>query len=284
VPAQRTFQIREDVTTRKRRATLLRCASRLLCCLVGWMVLPSTASSQQVQLTVGALKSVYLIRYGQSYGTGFILAADEKVYLITAAHVVEGMKSGEKIGVRTGWDKWNDFVVIRIPVPNKVDIAIFATDRPISDLGMAIEAGSMQGLASNPDVYFLGFPYAGGRTLNGRTYSLTSTYRENGVTYPVALVKHGIISGVDIRDPDSRILFIDAMNNPGFSGSPVVYWDQQSKRPKVLGVVSARIPDELMVPVGVQPPPAWDNSGITIASSIDGALEAIRHHGVGAVK
>ena len=284
MPTLRTLHIREDTTTRRCRAPLLPYASRLLCCLVGWMVLSSTASSQQVQLTVGALKSVYLVRYGQSYGTGFILAADEKVYLVTAAHVVGGMKSAEKISVRTGWDKWNDFTVIRIPVPNKVDIAILTTDRPISDPGMAIEAGSMQGLGSNPDVYFLGFPYAGVRTLNGRTYSLSSSYREGGVTYPMALVKHGIISGVDARDLSSRILFIDALNNPGFSGSPVLFWDQQSKLPKVLGVVSARIPDELMVPVGVQPPPTWDNSGITIASDISGALEAIRQYRAGAVR
>ena len=118
-----------------------------LCLLVLGSVcvaIPPVASAQ-TYITVGALRSVYLIRYGQSYGTAFILAANQKPYLITAAHVVEGIASGEKISLRTGANKWDDFTVTRIPVPKKVDIAVFTTDPSISTPGFAIEAGSLAG-------------------------------------------------------------------------------------------------------------------------------------------
>lgn len=245
----------------------------LLVCMV-CVPLPRLASAE-TYINVGALRSVYLIRYGQSSGTGFILTTGQKRYLITAAHVIEGIASGERISVRTGWDKWEDFIITRIPVPKKVDIAVFTTDRPISAPGIAIEVGSWANRASFPDVYFLGFPFAGEQRVNGRTYTLSSTYQEGGKSYPVALVKHGILAGIDYMDPTSPILLVDAINNPGFSGSPLLLWDGESKLAKVIGVVTARLPDDLIVPAGVKPPPVWENSGIVIAHDISGAIKAI---------
>lgn len=260
---------------RKRRHRLVMLVFRLVCCLIA-PALVSPVSPVQAQVTVGLFRSVFLIKYHDEFGTSFILRVDEKPYLITAAHLVEGFRSGEKVSLWTGWDKWEEFAVTRIPIPAKVDIAVFASDRPISDQGTSIEPGSIAGQDVNLEVYFLGFPYAGERTVNGRTYRLSSTFESGGVSYPAPLVKHGIISGVDDHDPDSLICFIDAMNNPGFSGGPVVFWDKRTNRPKVIAIVSGRLPDELMVPRGASPPPAWANSGIVIAHEISSALAAIR--------
>ena len=260
----------------KRESRTPLCMLRMMCLAAACVVLPRIVSGQI--LTVGLARSVYLIKYGQSFGTGFILHTGEKEYLVTAAHVVGGMKSGEKIGVRTGWDRWEEFAVTRVPIPSKVDIAVLVTDRPISLQGEWIEVGSTAGLDFNLAVHFLGFPYGGELNLNGRTYRLSSSYLKDGLSFPIALVKHGVIAGWDNRDPDSRIIFIDAINNPGFSGSPVVFWDSLTKLPKVFGVVTARLPEQLMVPDGAPPPPLWDNSGIVIAHDISGALKAIQQY------
>lgn len=119
--------------------------------------------------------------------------------------------------------------------------------------------------------------------MNGRTYRLSSSYEEKntGLSYPVALLKRGIISGADNSDPESRIMFLDAINNPGFSGGPVLYWDAATKVSKVIGVVSGRIPEKLIVPKGLNPPPLFAHSGIVIVHEITAAIKAIRLHGVG---
>ena len=52
--------------------------------------------------------------------------------------------------------------------------------------------------------------------------------------YPIPLVKHGIISFVG---SSSEVFLIDAINNPGFSGSPVISVDNQ-QNPTIIGVAS----------------------------------------------
>jgi len=230
------------------------------------------------QITIGVLKSVHLLKFGEAAGTCFSLTVDGKQYLLTAKHVVDGIKTGDTIGIYRGQTTWEDMAVTPIPVNQKVDIAVLISDRQVSDAGFILEPGSFEGLNMISEVYFLGFPYGGNRLLGGRTYRLFSTLSLSGTSYPAALVKRGIISGSDNSDTDSPIFYIDAMNNPGFSGAPVIFYDRTSNTPKVIGVVSARIPEELMTPKGVQPPPVGVNSGIVIAHQISSAINAIREY------
>ncbi|MBZ5563438.1 MAG: serine protease [Acidobacteriia bacterium] len=232
----------------------------------------------QVHTTVGLLRSVYLVKYGSESGTAFVLSAEGGPYFVTAGHVVDGLATGGRISVRTGWDRWEDFTVTRIPLSPKLDIAVLKLDRPIGSPEMWIEAGSLAGREPNLEVYFLGFPYGGQLTLNGKTYRLSSNFESGGISYPAPLVKHGIISGIDAQDPEAAIIFVDAMNNEGFSGAPVVFWDSAARLPRVIGVVTARLPERLMVPRGASPLPAWANSGIVVAYHISGALDAIHRY------
>jgi len=90
------------------------------------------------------------------------------------------------------------------------------------------------------------------------------------------LVKHGIIAyiaGQTVGDP----FLVDGINNPGFSGGPVVRVDNPQK-PAVIGVVSAygvtqervyrgQTKTDLTVPV---------NNGLLAAFGLEYALEAIK--------
>lgn len=83
------------------------------------------------------------------------------------------------------------------------------------------------------EAYFLGFPYG-----------LYSSVGKGAVP----LVKHAYVSAVVNCDavvpggsPDEGLLLLDGLNNPGFSGGPVVAPDVYSPGPrilKVIGVVS----------------------------------------------
>jgi hypothetical protein len=235
-----------------------------------------TGSNVFAQVTVGLIKSVYLIRFGGYAGTCFTLTVDDKEYVITAKHIVEGIRPGDKIGLYNGGG-WDDFTITPIAISNhEVDIAILAPQRRVSETGVKIEAGSLANRTMVQEVYFLGFPYGGRLLVGTREYRLYSKSSLNH--YPVALVKRGIVAGVDSSTPGDSIIFIDAMNNPGFSGAPVVVYDNKSNSPKIIGVVTARIPEELMAPEGTHPPPLGANSGIVIAHDISPAVDAIRDY------
>jgi S1-C subfamily serine protease len=220
---------------------------------------------------------VHLLRFGNEAGTCFTLTIDAKQYVITAKHVVDEIKSGDKVSIYRG-GAWEEIAVSPISIGSKLDIAILVPERPVSDPSFDIGAGSLGGLNMASEVYFLGFPYGGNLSVGDRTYRLFSTLSLSGSTYPAALVKRGIISGFDDSDMESPVFYIDGMNNPGFSGGPVVFYDKTSNQPKVIGVVSARIPEELMTSKGVEAPPVWVNSGIIIAHQISSALDAIREY------
>ncbi|MYC29349.1 MAG: hypothetical protein F4X65_04560 [Chloroflexi bacterium] len=73
------------------------------------------------------------------------------------------------------------------------------------------------------DVYFCGYPY-------GLTVEAGPDINQG---FPIPLVKKGVLSGMS----PNRFL-IDAINNPGFSGGPVVFAAPQSNNFKVAGVIS----------------------------------------------
>lgn len=99
--------------------------------------------------------------------------------------------------------------------------------------------------------------------------------------YPAPLIKRSILSGIDNSDPDSVILYLDAMNNPGFSGGSVLRYNRADRIPRVLAVVSGRVPEGLMAPKDVILPPVGANAGITISHSIQGAVRAIKDYASG---
>ena len=93
--------------------------------------------------------------------------------------------------------------------------------------------------------------------------------------FPIPLVKHGIITY--IAGPPGDPFLVDGINNPGFSGGPVVRVDNPSK-PAVIGLVSAYkvaqepvYREQTKTDLTVQA-----NTGLVVAFGVEYALEAIK--------
>jgi hypothetical protein len=193
------------------------------------------------QVTSNVLERVLNVRVNagtskEETATAFTVDVDGREYLITAKHVVAGLKEQDKLDIFMN-DKWKS-----------LDVQIFRCDEPI-DIAVVIPPYQLTVNFSLPtdikfiygqDAYFLGFPYG----------MQTAAAGING-PYPLAIIKHGIISGTQIIDRDKKatLMFLDGYNNPGFSGGPIVYKDlnENGLVLKLAGVVSGFRPE--VVPV-----------------------------------
>ena len=112
-------------------------------------------------------------------------------------------------------------------------------------------------------VFFVGFPY--GLSIHGRDLNRG---------FPIPLVKHGIIAAIPNGRGDPFL--VDGINNPGFSGGPVVRVDDP-KRPAIIGVVSAYRASQEAVYRGQTKTELTTqvNTGLLVAFALDYALEAI---------
>lgn len=195
-------------------------------------------SAIHAQPTGNVLSRVYEIRFGGGTATAFLLDYEDRQYFVTAGHVVES--AGERASVEMmgpGTKAWKSYPVTVLHGKNKcADVAVLI---PADKKLTAAEAIPFPyNFAIGQEAYFLGFPYG-----------LYSTFSANeGMA--VALVKHAYISAVvscAVLFPegpkDEEVLLLDGLNNPGFSGGPVVAPDMFSpfttiRALKLVGVIS----------------------------------------------
>lgn len=143
------------------------------------------------------------------------------------------------------------------PVEPGADIAVFSLgDHKMVRDELTLNPTS-DGIILSQDVYFMGYPLTDRVPLSG--------------TLP--FVKRGIASARAERG-GVHIWWVDGMNNPGFSGGPVVF-DQGGYGAlwNVLGVVSAYITQTVAVAGGAGHVPT--NSGIIVVYDIRHATDAI---------
>lgn len=229
-------------------------------------------------ITTNVIQRTFRIKTPHFTGTAFAIDRDGRQYLVTARHLMKGLKSGDMIDIfhQRDWKR------IRIEIvgigAGEIDIAVFAcTSQLAPTYDLEPTAG---GIALGQVVYFLGFPFG----LDGGTHEIN---RE----FPLPFVKAGVFSAMTFEDP--RQIFIDGHNNTGFSGGPVVFYEKEdrSKGLKVAGVV-AHYPTPLQPVVdkdgepilnGEGEPIAYvrENPGITVAFEIRHATELIDANPVG---
>ena len=165
------------------------------------------------------------IRRANKTGTAFTIDCEEKQYLVTARHVVEGIESGESIFI-VQEKRWKTIEINVVGVgEDEVDVAVLACQQQLSPTPK-LEPNNM--FPYGQQVYFLGFPFgwdSGGEHIN------------NGLPLPFA--KTGIISAFTIGDaPDVQKIYLDAHANEGFSGGPVVFSPLDNQKEfRVAGVV-----------------------------------------------
>lgn len=114
-------------------------------------------------------------------------------------------------------------------------------------------------------VWFLGYPSA------GLLHSYFQGHKE------MAFVKRGSMSAMDGKDPDAVILYIDGINNKGFSGGPIVYFDFNKREYRIIGIVQGykfENAEELMGGQAVETK-LLVNSGILVGYSIHHAIQAM---------
>lgn len=264
----------------------------------------------QVQLTEREFKNVYQIKAPSGKeGSAFALQVDGRYYLVTAKHMVSGLKvdgSIESVKMRelnsAGQAlslKWEPLKVKIFTCNPPIDIAILVPEAPLRPGFPPLEASAYL-MAVGQDGYFLGFP-------------LGFAFPSGGAAapYPIGFVKRASLSSVS---PEDHLLLFDGENNHGFSGGPFVTLDLYSSNPNrstfyVHAVMSGFVPELVNTAVWREKKPGesldsmekWRirdidgsteiledtktvtplNTGIIVGYDIKHAVELIKAHPIG---
>ena len=218
-------------------------------------------------LTLNVYDRVFFVK-SSAYGTAFSIDVDGRQYLVSAKHIVN--PDGE---FKIYYDnKWKQLPVTLVGTGvGEIDVSVLA---PKYRLSSNIKLNPAIGdFILGQDAYFVGFPYKmwseGGDIMQGR---------------PLPFVKKGAISaGMDPTDSIKRI-YIDAINNEGFSGGPLVVAKPNTIDYRVIGVVSKfRIEHEPVIDnedkdTGLK---VAYNTGFMIAYSMKHVLDIIHNNPIG---
>ena len=227
-------------------------------------------------VTTNILLRVFPVRIGARSGTAFTVEIENRQYLVTAKHVLQGELPAT---IEVEMDDWT-----RIPVTlvgrgrGQQDVLVLATDRQLSaafpvDIGMA-------GLMLGQSVRFLGyFPSVRTSPLPG--------YRKRGAP----LVMSGIVSGFHFDETGAAgpSLWIDGHNNKGFSGGPVVFQPAEAPSPeecrwRIAAVISGYVPAPVEIRTMAGRPAAAvaiGNAGLLRAIPIRTVRELVMRNPVG---
>jgi S1-C subfamily serine protease len=231
------------------------------------------AAPSVAQIPGNVLGRVFQIRVPAGTATSFILDADDRQYIFTAAHVVEGLGNHAIIEVMAD-GKWVPLQVRILHGDMKCDdVAVLIPDRR-EPLVKADPLPRTDDFFIGQEAYFLGYPY--GLAMQASKVHLSA-----------ALVKHAYFSAV-VRCSDltpgtpenMSVILLDGFNNPGFSGGPVVTKDlNDPSRPfKVVGIVSAFRAENTPISVNGQQAIGASvptNTGIVVAVGLDKAFALI---------
>jgi S1-C subfamily serine protease len=197
-------------------------------------------------ITKEVLEAVYQIVIGQGTGTAFEISINSEFYLITAAHCI----TDKNISIIHD-NKVKNLDYLWKKKHQHADIAVIKLKNKIHG-SISLENSDGKAYSVSEKIFFLGFPYR-----------LSGSGAEINHGFDLPFIKAGIISAFNKNNEN---FYIDAHNNPGFSGGPVIQIDKNNK-PKVIGIINGFIPENK--PIG------FENTGICIATQIRLAIEII---------
>lgn len=262
------------------------------CLVTAGLVAPECASGQVVS---NVLTRVLLIKIGTEQGSGFTLDIEGRQYLITAKHLVKDLKDKASVLIREN-QTWVPVDVSIFPCADPVDIAVLVPPRLLTST-LPLEPSAKHNAIITQEVYFLGFPFGSSAGEGIAAFG----------PHPIPIGEHGILSAIT-----DGLLVVDALNNPGFSGGPIVFRDLNETGKivfYVLGVTEGFYPDLVHVTAPEPIKPGDDlsnierwriqedhgqrvilrdtpqrvplNSGLLLGYSIDYAVDMIRKHPIG---
>jgi S1-C subfamily serine protease len=202
------------------------------------------------------------------YGSAVVITVNSIEYVVTAKHLLPLTKAiSIKIRSNETWVEYKTKEIGRSP--GEIDIAVLQIDKQFI-VGHLPATPDIRGLVLGQDVFFVGFPYK----LEGPV-GFVQDQR------PLGYVKKGTVSALD--SPHHPALVIDAINNEGFSGGPIVFAEigKPANELKIAAIVSKyRTEQEGVIgPDGQKTGETVDyNTGFLYAYSIRYALDLIYAH------
>jgi hypothetical protein len=261
------------------------------------LTLGAALASAQSPPTFNVIERIALVESEHASGTTFSIDVDGREYWITAKHILTGAKHppyGEikeksialrllDTGVKEG--RWLSVVFSVIDPGKDIDIVVLAPPSLLLATRVASVPASFSGTLLGGDCEFLGYPSA--------TRGFWAADYDNGKFRWMPYLKHCFISS--LPDRKTTALILDGVNNPGFSGGPVIY--RTGSDQKIIAVISGIITEPAEVISSALPEPEKKqptqhnknekidvNSGFIVAFSIDPAVEAIRKNPIGPLR
>ena len=220
------------------------------------------------------IQRTLFIRCNLSRGTAFTLDRGGRHYLVTARHVIEGLKPGQTLEI---WHegRWKRLGVNIVGVgQGRVDAAVFSPSIQLSP-PLLLEPGAGRSMMYyGQQAYILGFPHglhSGGEEIN------------RGL--PIPFVKAGIVSAFDFGEV--KMVYLDMHVNEGFSGGPVVFQPAEGRKSptefRVGGVVAGYVwhGRPLHGPDGNHLGNIRENTGIAFAIGIQHITDLIDANPIG---
>lgn len=215
-------------------------------------------------ITRNVLQRTFHLRYAGRYkGTAFTMERGERQYLISARHLFPFVQHNQdiefEISRNSEWIMHRGSILLH--PSDQVDIAVISLQQDLSPR-LATEY-TFVGMVLGAPCYFAGFPY--GRFLED--------YGNLNNRYPIPFVKRACFSTVPLLTPELHKLYLDGMNNPGFSGGPVAFKGDNSANCHICGVVKGYLPHEIEIQSPLGPYTYEENSGLVevhLITNVDG--------------
>ena len=232
--------------------------------------LATPAAPVLAQISTTAMASVFQISPDAHHtvtATTFLAQINGKPELVTARHVLESLSFPTKTTVYINTDGgWKPFTVT-VTYSLVYDLAVLHTEQlGPNAIGMPI-CGEDEPLGFDTNLYFLGFPF--GLSVDAVSGPLTPRL-------PFAK-RAGLAGSMYLGLTSHPMLVLDAMNNYGFSGGPVIKHVQSIRtfQACVMGVTSAFYPGVEPVKTGGRSTGAGVeyNSGLMYAVPRSGILD-----------
>ena len=202
-------------------------------------------------------------------GTGFTVEHHSRQYLVTAEHLVQDF--GPENPIEIFHDKqWKRMTAEMVGSDPDADVAVFNANQILSPLDLKAEP-SGAGLFYGQEVFFLGFPFG---------WKGDAPTVMNG--FPIPFAKRATVSMFDFANNDGW-MYLDGINNEGFSGGPVGYQVGNSNEWQIAGVIVAYHAVKDHLELNDQPTDFsyYTNSGLIYATPIKRVLDLIEANPVG---
>lgn len=236
------------------------------------IICPIVALAQydKVVATAQAMSSTFNLYGDKLTGTCFLVKNNGEQYFVTAAHLFQDShRTGDKVTIQLVVQNQLQSYDAKVYFhPNrKVDVAVLKLSEDIQqnadlpdelmkykDTLQRVFRGS--GIPTDTlfttigmESYFFGFPLG---NLGTEVF---------GIKFP--LIKKAIVSGF-VKHDGIELMLLDGHNNLGFSGGPVVAYDEASKEMRMVGVISGYLPEQIDIKHKNETLSVMENSGIIV--------------------